>query len=197
MPRRKPISNKQKKEQLQQKRAIKRGDLEPPPPPPKHDRKGKRPARPQQSDASAPAAEAARRLQSAFVKLPKDFLEHTKRLAGSLPLPRAVPAAAAVWDDALPVPAPAQSGSGSSGQGQGQGLACPRRPKWRYDMSKKEVEKNEEGLFRKWLDTTDALVSTWDAAATPDVHSAPPDSEGRMPHAPTSFERNLEVWRQL
>ncbi|GJE85788.1 P-loop containing nucleoside triphosphate hydrolase protein [Phanerochaete sordida] len=182
MPRRKPSSSKQKKEQLQQKRAVKRGDLEPPPPSTKHDRNRKRPVRPQQSDSSAPAAESARRLQSAFVKLPAAFLEHTKRLSATLPLPRPVPPAVAVWDDL-----PAQSGSGA------QQLTCPRRPKWRYDMSKKEVEKNEEGLFRKWLDSTDALVGAWTDTATP----APPDSDERMPHAPTNFERNLEVWRQL
>lgn len=69
-------------------------------------------------------------------------------------------------------------------------------------MQKKEVEKNEEGLFKKWLDSTDTAVGAWNAAASPPQAGPAPteaaDSQPeRMPHAPTSFERNLEVWRQL
>ncbi|KAG8954941.1 hypothetical protein FRC04_010425 [Tulasnella sp. 424] len=29
-------------------------------------------------------------------------------------------------------------------------LATPKRPKWRYEMSKEEVERNEEAMFEKW-----------------------------------------------
>ena len=65
-------------------------------------------------------------------------------------------------------------------------------------MSKEEVEKNEEGWFKKWLDQTDQITNEW-----VDRDSSPPDSEAGiqdenvMPRAPTYFERNLEVWRQL
>ncbi|EKM61304.1 uncharacterized protein PHACADRAFT_134794 [Phanerochaete carnosa HHB-10118-sp] len=191
MPRRKPHSAKQKKEQLQQKRAIKRGDVEPPPPSTKHDRKGKRPVRPQQSEPDSAAAESSRRLQSAFVKLPKAFLEDTRRLSASLPLGRPIPSEAAVWHDGFPSVA---SSDHHANDVQRQ-LTCPRRPKWRYDMSKKEVEKNEEGLFKKWIDQTDELVNTWSEQKPPD--SVQTESGESMPSAPTNFERNLEVWRQL
>jgi hypothetical protein len=192
MPRRKPISNKQRKEQLQLKRAVKRGDVDPPPP---SDRKGKRPAPHLRLAAHAPkstaAADSSRKLQSSFVKLPKAFLEETKRLSASLPLHRPIPSDVSVWDDR-------SSGPARDGNPNAQQLTCPKRPKWRYDMSKKEVEKNEEGLFKKWIDETDAVASTWTeapSARTEDI-STPLHGEA-MPRAPTSFERNLEVWRQL
>ena len=64
-------------------------------------------------------------------------------------------------------------------------------------MSKTEVEKNEEGLFKKWLDQTDQVLKEW-----VDRGPSPPDGETSdqgevMPRAPIHFERNLEVWRQL
>lgn len=84
-----------------------------------------------------------------------------------------------------------------------EGLTCPKRPKWSYSSTKKEVEKNEgakkklqrrrlganllllaEGLFSKWLKGTDDLLQTF-AASLP---STP---------APSFYERNLQVWRQL
>ena len=86
----------------------------------------------------------------------------------------------------------------------GSQLTCPKRPKWRYDMSKKEVEANEEGLFKKWLAQTDAALAAWSHPTDVgqpaahegfgDITKSVPES---MPHAPTSYERNLEVWRQL
>ena len=42
-----------------------------------------------------------------------------------------------------------------------KGLTVPRRPKWRYEMTKKEVEMNEEGVFKKWLDGCDSVVADW------------------------------------
>ncbi|KAH9937255.1 uncharacterized protein B0H18DRAFT_1091510 [Fomitopsis serialis] len=117
---------------------------------------------------SQPAADASRRLQSSFVKLSADFLNDTRTLASDLALTRPIPPQAAIW---------------------------PERS-WRYDMSKKEVEANEEGLFRKWLaQTDDAVNHRATAISQPDPdHPAP---AAKMPSAPTSFERNLEVWRQL
>ncbi|KAI1789795.1 P-loop containing nucleoside triphosphate hydrolase protein [Ganoderma leucocontextum] len=200
MQRRKPFSAKQRKEQLQLKRAIKRGDVSPPPPskPDRH-KKGRR-GNILPSTTRTAAADSTRRLESSFVKLPPAFLEKTKVLASTLPLARPIPPELAILPD---VDKPLSAADP---------LACPRRPKWRYDMSKREVEANEEGLFNKWLYQTDATVNAW---CNPGTHDAPQSSsapvahsEGanrrdsgaiadQMPLAPTSFERNLEVWRQL
>ena len=188
-PRKKPFSARQKKEQLQLKRAVKRGDIEPPPKLDRHGRPQKKPTtqnNASQSQAAAAAADAARRLQSSFVKLTADFLNETRRLASDIPLTRPIPPQAAIWQEA-------SDGSPSS---EGPILTCPKRPRWRYDMSKKEVEANEEGLFKKWLAQTDAAVEQWAASINEPVPGglAPVP---KMPSAPTSFERNLEVWRQL
>ena len=65
-------------------------------------------------------------------------------------------------------------------------------------MSKTEVEKNEEGLFKKWLDQTDQVFKEWvDRGPSPSDVGASDQGECVMPRAPTHFERNLEVWRQL
>ena len=163
MPRRKPVSAKQRKAQLQEKRAIKRGDISPPPPPSKAEQRQRRARRPitaessVQSARSVAATESARRLQSAFVKLPKAFLDETRRLAADLPLTRPIASESAVWHDIPPLP----QGAAENSADRVQQLTCPKRPKWRYEMSKKEVEKNEEGLFKKWIDQTDALISAW------------------------------------
>ena len=198
MPRRKPISAKQKKAQLQEKRAIKRGDISPPPPPSKAEQRQRRQRRPitaessTQSARSVAATESARRLQSAFVKLPKAFLDETRRLAADLPLARPISSDSAVETDVPRLPQDTADSADRAKQ-----LSCPKRPKWRYEMSKKEVEKNEEGLFKKWLDQTDMLINAWHDANADDASSDGTQNPERMPSAPTSFERNLEVWRQL
>lgn len=197
MQRRVPFSAKKKKAQLQQKRAIKRGDVSPPPEKPdkRRKRRGRGHDEAAPSASSLAAADSARRLQSSFVKLPKDFLEETKRLAANLPLPRPVPSDAAVWvvDDTQHISV------ASDGSERREQLTCPQRPKWRYEMTKKEVEKNEEGLFKKWLDQTDRVLDAWSSPKLPDEPEDDPDTPPveAMPTAPTSFERNLEVWRQL
>lgn len=93
------------------------------------------------------AVQASRKLQSAFVKLPENFLDQTRVLAATLPLTRPIPRQTRLF--------PSKSFDAESI------LTCPQRPKWRFDMSKIEVEKNEEGLFRKWLDQTDDAVEKW------------------------------------
>ncbi|TFK90785.1 P-loop containing nucleoside triphosphate hydrolase protein [Polyporus arcularius HHB13444] len=192
MHRRKPISAKQRKEQLQLKRAVKRGEVPALPAKPDRPRKA-RPGLPLGAASREAAAESTRRLESAFVRLPPAFLERTKVLASILPLTRPIPPEAAILSD-VDTPSP-----GADSQ-----LTCPKRPKWRYDMSKIEVEANEEGLFKKWLAQTDAALAAW---SNPTDVGQPPVHEGSevlanpepdsMPHAPTSYERNLEVWRQL
>ena len=65
-------------------------------------------------------------------------------------------------------------------------------------MSKNEVEKNEEGQFKKWLDQTDQVLKEWvDRGPSPSDDETSTEGEAVMPRAPTHFERNLEVWRQL
>ncbi|KXN88797.1 Guanine nucleotide-binding protein-like 1 [Leucoagaricus sp. SymC.cos] len=197
MPRRKPISGKQKKEQQQIKRAIKRGDLLPPEPTKKPSRK-RRPVRTGPTGkvvgqgSSDAAIASAKKLQSAFVELPPRFLEETKAIASTIPLTRPISYDVTLFHDFA-----------TDGQTESQDvLTCPKRPKWRFDMSKKEVEHNEEGLFKKWLANMDGLVEQWQKSREP----APLKSEDLKeqferpllaPPSPTYFERNLEVWRQL
>ena len=65
-------------------------------------------------------------------------------------------------------------------------------------MSKNDVEKNEEGQFKKWLDQTDQILKEWvDRGSFPSDIAPSDQGEDVMPRAPTHFERNLEVWRQL
>ncbi|GLB35881.1 putative ferrous iron transport protein B [Lyophyllum shimeji] len=198
--RRKPISTRQKKADIQLKRAIKRGDV-PPPDPKTKARKPKLRRGPTGNligsgtdPANATIVQAARRLQSAFITLSPQFLADTQHLASILPLRRPIPDEIAIFPDIYDDP---------SNQGAPK-LSCPRRPKWRFDMTKKEVEHNEEGLFKKWLEEMDRLVLAWQSKeiSKSDEEPQEQDSAGStevraMPRSPTYFERNLEVWRQL
>ncbi|CAK5264510.1 unnamed protein product [Mycena citricolor] len=186
MPRRRPTSQTAKKASIKLKRAVKRGDLPAPDKQPSVNRTQRRATVTPASDA----IQSSRKLQSAFVKLPDHFLEQTKTLAAQLPLTRPILVESCV----LSVP-PSSVGPDT--------LSCPRRPKWRFDMSKKEVERNEEGLFRKWLAQTDDLVQRWQDSQIkeqPVVDTEIPEiteEPTEMPPSTTYFERNLEVWRQL
>ncbi|KZT30803.1 P-loop containing nucleoside triphosphate hydrolase protein [Neolentinus lepideus HHB14362 ss-1] len=195
MPRRKPISAKQRKADLQLKRAIKRGDV---PSPQEHAKSQKsRPRKGHQvegdtSRTSQQVVDAARKLQSSFIKVSPQFLAEAKELASNLPLPRPIPIESAIFSvDVHEHTEPDEL------------LTCPKRPKWRYDMTKKEVEKNEEGLFGKWLNQTDTLVEQWrafrEAKRNEQIAELATTSLQlrTMPASPTYFERNLEVWRQL
>ncbi|CAE6472925.1 unnamed protein product [Rhizoctonia solani] len=184
MPRRKPFSAKQRKAQLQEKRAIKRGDL----PAPVADNKpkrtkrkpgaGQRPAT--DSDAALATANRTRMLISSFLKPSPQFLEASKKAASTEILVRPISESSRIL-------------SPSICEVSDQGLTCPRRPKWRYEMTKKEVEKNEEGLFAKWIAQTDETINAWRQANLVPVQGT---SESILP-APTYYERNVEVWRQL
>ncbi|KAF8846043.1 hypothetical protein BDN67DRAFT_986436 [Paxillus ammoniavirescens] len=191
-------SGKQRKVQLQLKRAVKRGDAPKPDPIFTSKHKRRRPSpKPghtlEARQAADQAAKAARKLQSAFMKLDRGFLEETRKLAGSIVLKRPIPRALGV----LPAVAGAELGH----------LTVPKRPKWKYRMTKEEVDANEQGHFRKWLSQQDTAIIQWqntpqcsNAETSPSADSASKadDSESHeMPHPPTHFERNLEVWRQL
>ncbi|KAF7971395.1 hypothetical protein HWV62_21232 [Athelia sp. TMB] len=183
------------------KRAIKRGDAPPPDPLAKKTKPPKKRIRAQGANslASQDAIEALRKLQSAFIKLPPSFLEDTNRLASTLPLSRPIPMGAAVL---------------SSGQADGESvdhaligrLTCPERPKWRFDMTKLELQENEEGSFKKWIGETDQIVEEWKVGSKgeemggddikKEANPAATEPE-QMPKSSTFYERNLEVWRQL
>ncbi|KDQ63256.1 hypothetical protein JAAARDRAFT_188849 [Jaapia argillacea MUCL 33604] len=198
MPRRKPASAKQHKAELQLKRAIKRGDAPAPEPTKRPHRKPRRGPTgstigPDRSQSDLRAIESAKRLRSSFIKLSPQFLAETKVLAANVVLERPVPPEAAIFPDF-------RADDGGLKEDQ---LTCMRRPKWRYDMTKKEVEKNEEGLFAKWLQQMDDVVEGWRDPGDPDEgkdanpKDIPVAEELKMPRSPTVFERNLEVWRQL
>jgi len=192
MPRRKPISGKQKKEQQKIRRSIKRGDPPPAKPTnqPSRNRKRVRAGPIGKLGNSDIVTTSARKLQSVFIKLPPTFLEETEAVAATAPLFRPISYKVAHFHDF------ANDGS-TTDLGI---LSCPRRPKWRFDMSKKEVERNEEGFFKKWLAQTDELVERWQKRRKPEPFGSEDAQEFYgQPRAasPTYFERNIEVWRQL
>lgn len=212
MPRRKPASAKQRKAELQLKRAVKRGDVPPPDPKkPNHHRKSRsvRIGPTGQilgsagNAATAAIVKSARRLQSSFIKLPPRFLEETRALASTLALPRPIPLEAAIFTDHTI----SRGKAGGVSDRKTVQLSCPKRPKWRFDMTKDEVEKNEEGFFKKWIDQMDDLVEEWQKEDDHSDSEEEGDAEKKeevpksevleMPRAPTYYERNLEVWRQL
>jgi len=196
MTRRKPASTKQLKADRQLRRAVKRGDAPP------VDTGAKKPRRPRKGPAnrtglvsgapsSSYAVESARKLQSTFIRLPPTFLEDTKLLASSLTLPRPIGPEAALLNS---------SKTGGEDDALLDQLSCPRRPKWRFDMSKVEVEKNEEGLHKKWIAQMDQIVEDWQKGHQKNQDEGDeikPQVMLEMPRSPTYFERNLEVWRQL
>ncbi|KAF8167611.1 hypothetical protein B0H34DRAFT_23959 [Crassisporium funariophilum] len=184
-PRRKPTSTRQKKADQQLKRAIKRGDVVPSTEVKKnpHHRRPKTGPTGQQigSSDNHEAVESARKLQSAFIKLPPKYLQDTKTLASTLPLLRPIPVERTLFH-----------GFNHDDDADKDVLTCPKRPKWRFDMTKIEVEINEERLFKTWITQTDQLVEEWqNKGELSDVSAL------AMHRSPSYFERNLEVWRQV
>ena len=180
MHRKKPVSGKQHKAQLQAKRARKRVGPE------------------SQNDVSssvlpntrATAISTQRRLESSFVRFPATLLDQSKVVAASVALVRPITSGASIWElHSGRIPSEEETHMRAQ-------MTCMRRPKWRYEMSKKEVEKNEAGLFAKWLEKSDSLVEEWVSAAEKQQSSLTGVSNV-MPISPSIFERNLEVWRQL
>jgi len=84
-------------------------------------------------------------------------------------------------------------------------LTCPARPKFRVGQTKKEVETNEEGWFKKWLEGVDGVMKPWiDGEGEEEDQDGDDEGEvkeevddGQWPRSPSWFEANLEVWRQL
>ncbi|TKA50181.1 hypothetical protein B0A53_06412 [Rhodotorula sp. CCFEE 5036] len=122
------------------------------------------------------------KLESRFIRLSKDRADENRLRAANERLHRPIDPSLAVLHEEDLVP-PKRTAAELLVAGEKDAsvdeLTCPKRPKWKYTMTKAEVEKNEEGVFRNWLAATDALIAR--------------DTDA----SPTFFERNLNVWRQL
>lgn len=178
MTRRKPQSTKQRKAQLQIQRAVKRGDIPPPPKPAAQQKRASHAAKRGLANVNSGSGVETKMLESRFMnRLDRTWLENARNVASNTVLVRPIPTSATILD-----------ASGLSGP-NGKDLAAPRRPKWRYDQTKAEVEKNEEGIFTRWLGDTDAIIEKW---RTPEHNGSEANKR-----SPTYFERNLQVWRQL
>lgn len=133
-------------------------------------------------------SQKAQLLESKFLEVSPEYLAYTQKIAFEQPLPRPIHEIqyrSAV--DREPQSSRAQVIT------LDDSLECPRRPKWKHGMTKKEVEKNEEGNYRKWLEATDRIQQQYAEASTSQL-----DSPETTPlRSPTFFERNLQVWRQL
>lgn len=186
MPRHVAYSAKKRKVQLKEKRAIKRGDVEAPDPStvsrwtkkkrvPHHGRPLNLP--PGAVDPEE-RSQAARKLQSAFLKPSRSFLDLSRRLAADLPLPRPIPPDAMyppLWDTP-------------------NDIGCPLRPEWRFGMSKSEIEDNEQRQYQAWLESAKEKLSIWCGT---EPRSSDERVEPEEVKSPSYFELNLEVWRQL
>ncbi|KAJ7925940.1 hypothetical protein B0H13DRAFT_2229531 [Mycena leptocephala] len=154
-PRRKPTSTTKKKAATKLKRAVKRGDLAPEP---------KKPAK--SRHRGPPVSDAVQVLTVNLSKVwLRDYRPGIQEAAVRVchfasPFPRADRVLAATLALTRPIPAHARLFPSIDSDLEST-LTCPRRPKWRFDMTKIEVEHNEEGVFRKWLAETDRAVETW------------------------------------
>lgn len=112
------------------------------------------------------------RLESRFLRLPLELIQHHQLIGSTQELLRPIPNQLSynLKQDLAPP--------------ELDSLTCPKRPKWNYNMSKLEVEKNEEIAFEKWLSITDSALSSY----TSSLRGTP---------TPSFYERNLNVWRQL
>lgn len=188
MPRKTPISNKRRKEQLLVKRALKRGDISIE----DHDairtqqklKTAKRRPGAVAARSGGPVNTTSRKLQSKFIALSADYVARTRNLAYALPLERPLPPERAVFPLEI-----------LEDRDPKRRLICPSRPKFRYGQTKTEVEKNEEGVFKKWLKNVEEVVHEWVDGDEEQVYAG--ESIHQVPRGPTWFETNLEVWRQL
>lgn len=129
MPRRKPISTKQRKEELKEKRAIKRGDLPAPAPSSKSgSKRGKRTIKVKFGTAQVIPGNTGlgtKRLESKFGKLTPEWLERAKSLASTEALKRPISTHLTVLPDYEEI-----GGTGGEDSPRSK-LTCPKRPKWR------------------------------------------------------------------
>ncbi|KAK8850508.1 hypothetical protein IAR55_004426 [Kwoniella newhampshirensis] len=202
MPRRKPNSHKQKKLQMKTKALLHKGEISQA----DYDqfqrssqaKKRWTPAPAKSGDPSSMVI-TNRKLQSRFTALSSDFLTRTRDLAFSETLPRPLDGDSAIFPMGL-----------LSGRDTEDKLTCPSRPRFRHGQTKKEVEKNEEGAFKRWLRGVEDIMEGWVDGVdeeVPEKHrvddepdhivDAEVEEDVIWPRGPTWFETNLEVWRQL
>lgn len=165
-PRHVAFSGKQKKQQLQVKRALKRGDdIEPT----AVGINGR--ARLDKREHARSQSQGGLELHSRFLAVPRDYVTRTRDAAWNDTVTRPLPDYVAVFPQAELVDHPAA-----------RSLCVPTRPPFFEGQSKGDVEANERLVFQEWLDRTRATMEAW-------------VDDGS--HSPSSFETNLEVWRQL
>ncbi|KAH8930147.1 P-loop containing nucleoside triphosphate hydrolase protein [Atractiella rhizophila] len=187
MSRKIPSSTKAKKAKLQAKRQQKRDGVPEDTPGPaarkvknsKYSRGGRNIGKSYLDDPALVARQKARKaLESRFIRLPKSTLDFYIRENSRKPLQRPVDPIMGKWREDW------------DKHEEGKAFVCPKRPKWNYEMSKKEVEKNEEGQFRRWLQDSDKVNM-------PAEQNRDGNEADEVTPSPSFFERNLSVWRQL
>lgn len=138
-----------------------------------------------------PPTAARASLASKFIDLSPEFVLASRTTALTEPLPRPLP-----------------SGSSSFPRGwldAGKGKApmrVPMRPAWTYEMTKTEVEANEEEAHARWLAECAAIVDEWkhDGAerdATTWEQTADSKQTGRLNWPRSTSELNLSTILQL
>jgi len=181
-------SGKKRRAQLQTKRAKKRGES----PPPSAVKNGSTSIRyafqKGHAKKSGDTAGDTRKLQSRFIALTPEYLDRTRNLAHSTVLQRPLPGSSAVF--------PTDTLLRDEGR-----LSVPSRPKFKYGQTKREVERNEEGVFRKWLagqrEVVRRYVEDGDEEDVEGKEGQEQSKEDMWPRSSSWFETNLEVWRQL
>lgn len=181
MPRPIAFSAKQKRHQLQDKRAVERGELDP-----SQVRFARNPDgnyRPGASHLPDPtkADTTATRHISKFVSLTPEYVARARDLAHSVPLTRPIPDSSAVF----PV---------DWMERDGDRLTCPTRPEFDSGQAKEDLEGREQEAYNLWLKDTTATMQDWLKGSDKGSEENKDDQCWR---SPTWFETNLEVWRQL
>lgn len=114
------------------------------------------------------------KMESRFLRLPLDLLNHHRLVSATEPLGRPIEDRLGVLLEEELLPAELEGLAP---------LSCPKRPKWHFNSTKLEVEKNEEGMFKKWIAETDELFTEF-AKKMP---------TGPLRTSPSFYERNLNV----
>lgn len=113
------------------------------------------------------------------MSIPADYLARTRESAWNEELPRPIPDSSSAFPLEL-VDNPAANK-----------LTVPSRPAFRLDQTKSEVELNEQRMFREWIKETRDITKEWIDG------DDQPEAGPSTLRSPSSFETNLEVWRQL
>lgn len=84
------------------------------------------------------------KLESRFIRLSKDRADENRLRAANERLHRPIdPSLAVLQEEDLVPPKRTAAELLLAGEQEVDDLTCPKRPKWKYSMTKAEVEKNE------------------------------------------------------